>query len=322
MSRPAVLNAAFAAALFLGAGAPLQGQDPAPLAKEEPTGDFAFQRDRAARMTVPVSIDGRGPYQFVVDTGAERTVISQELARELNLAEGRTARLHSMSEVADVDTVVIPRLQVNSRTVTGINAPALARLNLGASGLLGVDSLALQKVLFDFEKQTMTVSPARRTPEPREEPGTIVVRARTMLGRLILADARADGQKIWVVIDTGSQVSIGNEALRRKLAGKKRLGPTFPIELISVTGGKLQGDYTLIKQLHIGGVRVNDMPIAFADAHPFKQLGLTHRPAMLLGMDALGLFDRVSVDFANRRVEFGLPDMSSRNSGVRMASRD
>jgi hypothetical protein len=123
------------------------------------------------------------------------------------------------------------------------------------------------------------------------------------------------------VIDTGSQISIGNEALRRQLARKKRLGPTVPIELISVTGGKLQGDYTVIKQLHIGGVGVNDMPIAFADAHPFKQLGLTDRPAMLLGMDALVLFDRVSVDFANRRVVFGLPDISSRRSEVRLAAR-
>jgi predicted aspartyl protease len=322
MSQRSFLKAAFAGSLILVAGTPLKGQDPAPPAPDEQSADYAFKRDRASRMTVPVRIDGRGPYQFVVDTGAQRTVISEELARELNLGEGKSARLHSMSEVADVGTVVIPTLQVNSRTVAGINAPALARFDLGASGLLGVDSLQSQKVLFDFEKQVMTVSPARRSPQPRDEPGTIVVRARTMLGRLILADARADGQKIWVVIDTGSQVSIGNDALRRRLAGKRRLGPTFPIQLISVTGGKLQGDYTLIKQLHIGGVRVNDMPIAFADAHPFKQLGLTHRPAMLLGMDALQLFDRVSVDFANRRVEFGLPDMSSRNTGARLAWSD
>ena len=31
---------------------------------------------------------------------------------------------------------------------------------------------------------------------------------------------------------------------------------------------------------------LTDMPIAFADVHPFKKLGLTDRPALLLGMDA------------------------------------
>ena len=320
MSRRPMLKAAFAGAMILAAATPLQGRDPAPASLEEQK-DYALKLDRAARMTVPVSIDGRGPFQFIVDTGAERTVISRELARELNLGQGKSARLHSMSEVASVATVVIPNLQVNSRIVSGINAPALARLDLGASGLLGVDSLATQRVLFDSENQRMTVSSARRASEPRHEPGTIVVRAKRMLGRLILTDARADGQKIWAVIDTGSQVSVGNTALRRQLERRKRLGPTVPIELISVTGGKLQADYTVIRQMQIGGITVNDMPIAFVDAHPFKQLGLTQRPAMLLGMDALVLFDRVTVDFANRRVAFGLPDISSRNTGVRVAAR-
>jgi predicted aspartyl protease len=203
----------------------------------------------------------------------------------------------------------------------GINAPALARDDLGALGLLGVDSLASQKVLFDFEKQTMKVTPSRKAQQRPVERGTVVVRARSRLGRLVFADAQADGQKIRVILDTGSQVTIGNEALRRKLTDKKRLGPVSPVDIVSVTGGKLEGDYSFIKHLRIGGVNVADMPIAFADAHPFRQLGLSDRPAMLLGMDALALFDRVSVDFANRRVEFGLPGISSRDTGVRLALR-
>ena len=34
--------------------------------------------DAAARMTVPVSIEGQGPFKFIVDTGSERTVIWPE----------------------------------------------------------------------------------------------------------------------------------------------------------------------------------------------------------------------------------------------------
>ena len=47
-------------------------------------------RDVDERMTVPVNISGRGPFPFIVDTGAERTVISSELARSLSLQPGRT----------------------------------------------------------------------------------------------------------------------------------------------------------------------------------------------------------------------------------------
>ena len=90
------------------------------------------------RMTVGVSISGRGPFPFIVDTGAERTVISSELARTLSLQPGRAATVHSMSEVSEIQTVVIPALRVGNRSIEQIDAPALSRANLGASGILGV----------------------------------------------------------------------------------------------------------------------------------------------------------------------------------------
>lgn len=320
MTRRLFRNLICASALGLTAGGPLSGQSVvAPPAVEAPAAaaqdvadNFAFEKEKNDRLTVPVSIDGKGPYRFLVDTGAERTVISEELARELSLGAGADARMHTMSGVGNVETVIIPKLRVSARTVKGINAPALSRYHLGAEGMLGVDSLQSQRVLFDFVKKNMTISPSRLE-EEHYDGDTIVVTARSKFGRLILADARADGQKVWVIIDTGSQVSVGNEALRRKLAKKKRLAPTTPIELVSVTGGIVPADYTKISGLVMGGVTLTDMPIAFADVHPFRKLGLTDKPAMLLGMDALGVFDRVSVDFANRRVRFSVPDAMSRD---------
>ena len=49
-----------------------------------------------------------------------------------------------------------------------------------------------------------------------------------------------------------------------------------------------------------------------------RRLRLLDRPAVLLGMDALRLFRRVSVDFANRRVRLLLPD-SSQNGTFQFA---
>ncbi|MBA2770996.1 MAG: aspartyl protease family protein [Sphingomonas sp.] len=89
MSRRLVPSLGLAVALALIIPAPLQGQSPGSDAPEADVSDnFAFEQDRTERMTVPVSIGGRGPYRFVVDTGAERTVISRELARELSLDAG------------------------------------------------------------------------------------------------------------------------------------------------------------------------------------------------------------------------------------------
>ncbi|TFI56848.1 hypothetical protein E2493_18050 [Sphingomonas parva] len=295
---------------------PLAGQAPAPVAApvagvDAPDTVIDFGADAFARMTVPVSIDGRGPYRFIVDTGAERTVIARELARQLDLGAGRTARVHSMSEVSEVGTVVIPALEVAGKMVRGIHAPALARRHLGAEGMLGVDSLKAQRVSFDFVRQKMTVTPSTRREEKWEDDG-IVVTGRSRFGQLILVDASVDGQKVWVIIDTGSQATIGNSALRRKLERKGRMGQTYKVQLTSVTGGTISADQATARRIRIGGVAMTEMPVAFADVHPFRKLDLMDRPALLLGMDALQMFDRVSVDFARRRVRMLTPGRSQR----------
>jgi predicted aspartyl protease len=275
--------------------------------------------DATSRMTVPVSIGGSGPYRFLVDTGSERTVISRELAVQLQLGAGTTAQVHSMTEVSDVRTAIIPSLDVGARRVSNIQAPMLERRHLGAEGMLGVDSLQQHRVLFDFGRRQMQISPSRSR-EERWPDDAIVITGRRVMGRLVLVDADVEGTPIRAIVDTGAEVSIGNDALRRRLERRGRLGSTVPILLTSVTGGQMIAQATTVSRMRIGGIIINDMPIAFSEVHPFRKLGLTDRPALLLGMDALMLFDRVSIDFANHRVRV-LP-LSQRAQEVRLARRD
>lgn len=265
------------------------------------------RRDLSQRLTVPVTIGGGGPYHFVVDTGAERTVISRELADRLTLAPSRPVTVVSIAGEDQVDTAVVPglRLAASRGRMGEFDAPVLSGAHLGAEGMLGLDSLRSKRVILDFKLMRLSISDAGEA--PRAETDEIVVVAKRRLGQLVLVDAEADGQKINVVIDTGSAVTIGNDALRAKLAGKGRLGLVVPINITSVTGEQTPADYTSIRKIRIGGVNLDNMPIAFADAGIFHHLGLDRRPALLLGMDALKLFDRVSIDFVNRNVRFLMP---------------
>jgi predicted aspartyl protease len=277
-------------------------------------------RDLNDRMTIGVDIGGRGPFPFIVDTGAERTVISSELAHSLALQPGRTATVHSMSEVSQIATVVIPGLRVGNRTTEQIHAPALSRENLGAAGILGVDTLQRQRVTFDFRRRQMTMTPSRGPEEHWPDADTVVVTGRSLYGRLVLVDAAVDGQRVWVIIDTGSEVSVGNLALRTALARRNRLREIAPIRMISITGGMIAAEYGFARRIRVGGLDINNLPIAFADVHPFRQLGLMNRPALLLGMDALQLFSRVSVDFPNRRVRVLIDDGAMLEIPARIAA--
>jgi len=282
------------------------------------TDEVAIGRDVGDRMTVDVSVGGRGPYRFLVDTGAERTIISRELAHRLRLEDGKNAILHSVIGVNDVNTVFIPHLQVSNNVISVVDAPALLASNIGADGMLGIDSLRSQRVLFDFKANTMSITPAARRAE-KLDGQTIVVRARARQGRLIFTQAQIDGQRVTVIVDTGSQVTIGNIALQRALTKRRLLTVPNQVTIESVTGEKLSAGVAEIKRLELGEVRIEDLAVAFADAHIFKQLDLKNEPALLLGMNAMRAFDRISIDFASKKVRFVLPGTSMRQS-VRLAA--
>ena len=289
---------------------------PAPIDKTTQTEDIKFQNERYDRMTVPVLLSGTGPYRFLVDTGADRTAISRDIATRLRLEIGEKAALHSVAGVSKVTTATIPSLQLTRDPVRIVDAPLLEAANMGADGIIGVDSLRSQRVMFDFKAQTMSIVPSA-TPDFHDEAGTIVVRAMRRSGRLVVTEARANRRQLTVVLDTGAQISIGNEALRRELAGSNAIDAEQKVELDSVTGEKLLGDIVMLRELEIGGITMTNLAIVFAPAHTFKQLKLENRPAMLLGMNAIRAFKKVSIDFANRKLRVVLPEHSE--ADVRMA---
>jgi hypothetical protein len=110
-----------------------------------------------------------------------------------------------------------------------------------------------------------------------------------------------------VVLDTGSMVSMGNDALRKLVGSRLHQQDMQQIQLTSVTGDKLRADYTQVPRIKIGDVEFSSLPVAFAEVAPFKRFGLTQRPALLLGMDALRSFRKVDIDFPNRQVRFLMP---------------
>jgi predicted aspartyl protease len=300
------LKALFVAALIVAAPGAAQTvvMTPAGTITNDPS-VVATGNDQSQRMTVPVMVNGQGPFQFVIDTGADRTVISTELSDRLNLPAAGTARLHSMGGQSQVNIVSIDRVGYSNRIARDVKAAALPMRNLGADGLLGVDSLKGQRVVMDFVAQTMSIESSSEAEAPIPADGAIiVVTARTRLGQLVMVDADANGQKIWVVVDTGAQNSVGNSRLKQLLVKRNPETPIKPMEMVDVIGRRTPAEYTIVSKVRVGGMTMQNAAIAFADAHPFKLFGLSKKPSMLLGMEGLRSFRRVSVDFASRKVKF------------------
>lgn len=263
--------------------------------------------ETGSRLTVPVAVARSGPYNFIIDTGAERTVVSRELAATLGLAAGGTVRVTSMTGRSVVETVIVPDLTIESITKAHrIFAPAFEARNIGAAGLLGIDTLRDHQVTIDFDTGTMAVRPSvKRKRNERHDPDEIIVSAKDQFGQLIVTDAYYANTRVQVVLDTGSQVTMGNEALRKKVG--RNIGLLQTIQLTSVDGTQTEAQYGAVPAMRVSNVAFDTLPVAFAEVEPFKRFGLTRRPAIMLGMDAMRSFRRVEIDFPNRQVRFFLP---------------
>jgi len=283
------------------------------------TQDVAFKIDRHDRMTVQVHLGGRGPYRFLVDTGADRTAVSTAIAAHLGLIEGPMATLHSITGTSSVRTANVPQLELSHNRVRSVDAPLLEAANMGADGILGVDSLRSQRVMFDFKARVISIVPSAHR-VPRDEEGTIVITGKLRRGHLIVTSATANGVPLTVVLDTGSEMTMGNAALRAKLEARRKLGQGERIEMMSVTGQKIVGDAFHLKRVEIGDVILEDLVVLFADASIFRSLDLEKKPTVLLGMNAMRAFDKVSIDFARKQLRMVVPEESSVKGAV-MASR-
>jgi hypothetical protein len=208
-----------------------------------------------------------------------------------------------MTETTRVERVLVDSLHVGSAAFRDLELPRLEERHIGAAGMLGLDALVDQRMMLDFERRRITIGDASR-PAPRLD-GEIVVTARLQRGQLILTQVKAAGRSLDAVVDTGSEITIGNMALRDQIVRRGR-GNLQTLEMFGVTGKPVMIEVATIERLQVGSITFSRVPIAFADLPPFTAFGLKDRPALLLGTDLMENFRKVSLDFKSRRVRFQL----------------
>lgn len=280
---------------------------PLPPADFDPTlaigGDDVKARKVETRLSVDVLVNGRGPYKFIVDSGADTSAVGLNIARDLELPLGTPAILNGMTARNLVDRVKVDTLTMGPSVIRDLQLPALREVDMGGDGMIGIDALVQQRLMMDFDKHLIKVEDARI--QTRLEPGEIVITAKRRKGQLILAEVRAAHVGLDAIIDTGTEITVGNIALRDKLLRKNR-ALVRTLDMIGVTGEVIKVQLAIIDELQLGPILMRDVPMAFADLPPFKLFGLANEPALLLGTDILENFRRVSLDFRARKVRFQL----------------
>lgn len=295
------------ASLTAKAQAPLPA-GPKELLPETPNSILTTASDTTHRLTVNAYIDGLGPYRFLVDTGADRSVVAAEVAAAIGLPFDATVTLRGVVRAIATQSVLIRDLSFGSVSYRNLLAPTLPAALLGADGYLGLDALDGHRVTFDFKRHTIQVTaPRSRLAAVWAGPSEVRIHAAGKLGHLRAVNCSVDGIAATAFIDTGAEVSAGNTALLNALKNRDpRRESLGPVSLTDVTGSAISGIGTMIRTIQLNEVTFTNCSLVVADFEVFEAWGLSDRPALLIGVNYLQQFARVSIDYGLKEIRFDL----------------
>jgi hypothetical protein len=270
--------------------------------------------DATQRMTLDVMIGGRGPFRFMIDTGADQSVVSAEVVQQLGLTVGDTVVVQGISRAVPAPTVRLQDVRFGYVAIESLSAPVLPRAWLGADGYLGLDVLDGRKVTFDFQHVQIKVDQSDHRADWVNS-SDIIVRTNGSNGRLKAVNSSVDGVRAYAFVDSGAEMSIGNTRL---FAALQERGGTYlsdvVVPIFGVTGGMSPGRITYVKDIKMDTLHFLRSNLVISDLQVFDVWGLNDRPALFIGMNFLRQTAALTIDY-------GLKELRFRTASVRVASR-
>ena len=266
--------------------------DPDGQAEEEVRYAAPTTADRIGRIMAPVFLNNRGPFLFVVDSGASRSVITPRVLAQLGLSPDpeNALMLRGVTGTAEVPSVLITSLTAGDIVLADQRLPVVAtEVFANADGILGVDGFGGMCLQADFANNRIAITGKEC---PRAGIGWVRIPASLRFGQLLRVGAVIRGRTVHAIIDTGAARSLGNHALLRALSLEDRLGdPGSNRNVIGATAHEVQGDLLVVPRLSLGKIGIRNMRITFGDFSVFQLWDLVEEPAMVVGMDILGTVD-------------------------------
>jgi hypothetical protein len=284
------------------------------LADPEPLFAAPTRLDRIGRVMTHVMVNGKGPFRFVIDTGASRSTLAPHLAKALDLkpSVGRNVMLNGVTGAAEVTTVAVDSLEIGALRFVKQDLPVIFTSIMGnADGILGVAGFQDQRIDVDFKRDRVSVMESNGR---RPHYSMVTARATRNTNGLMIVDVRVGRHiRAKAVIDTGAERTLGNLALQSAMNKHRRKKREVVQAMVhGATPDITDGDVQEVKEATIGDMTLSNLEVIFADFHVFKLWGLDQEPAMLIGMDMLGVLERLVIDYRRNEVSMYGERASSR----------
>ncbi|MEJ1961611.1 MAG: retropepsin-like aspartic protease [Gammaproteobacteria bacterium] len=268
---------------------------------DEPRYVAPTRRDRIGRIWAPVYINEKGPFRLVLDTGSSHAAVNSGVAAALGIAltDKNMVMLRGVTGSRRVPTITVDSLIVGDMQLRPARLPIVVDALGGADGVLGTDGLQDKRIFIDFLHDRITIFRSRGERAPA---GFITIPVKIVQG-LLVANVRVGAMRATAIIDTGGQGSLANEAFRVALLRRVPAKDVLADEITGATLDVQRGDRVITPRVMLGDVLIESMRITTGDLDIFQHWQMVKNPVLLIGMDVLGQFDTLIIDYKRRELQ-------------------
>jgi predicted aspartyl protease len=215
-------------------------------------------------MVVSVSVNDRGPFDFLVDTGTNTTLIDPELAKDLDLKPAGQMSLTSLAQSVSVARYFLQTFRVGPASVSNLEAlavplPQLHALGGKIRGILGMNFLLEFSFLLDYEQQRLELFPF---PELARAPEGLRVRAEINDWRILIPVASpASPRGSWkLALDSGiSQLLVFEDRMGTSGKGIDRCSQANCLMQVATNLSRQNASIVRLHDLRIGDTHLRDV---------------------------------------------------------------
>lgn len=259
---------------------------------------------------LPVEINGEGPFDFILDTGAGTSLLSSELGQKLGIKiigskEGQSAGGAVSVSLAKVDSLAVGSARLEDVDVGLVDLSHIGK-TVGAQidGDLGYNFLKHFRITLDYRANEIRFDdPKRFEPAGRSAAVTeIAMRLASPAKPLLLVDVYANGRgPFQFAIDTGTSTT----AITPELA--KELGvSSSPIGAATTGGAQVNVTAGVLKSFQVGGARIDDSTVVVADFFAMLSSALGAKLDGIVGYNFLRNY-KVALDYPNETLSLFAP---------------
>jgi predicted aspartyl protease len=268
-----------------------------------------FRRVGAAQplIVLPVSVNGKGPFSFVLDTGAGISLVTPSVADEAGIVrtsskEGRGAGGVVRLELGTADAFAVGPAGVTHLTV-GVT-PELERIAAAVGeridGALGYDFLRHFELVVDYRCDSLLLASGTETTSERSESPTKFELASANKPLVLVNVFVNECGPFQFAVDTGASTTVLSAELASRLG---IAGETLPD--VTGGGGRISATAGRVESLRFANKTVVGIDVVVTGV--LKSLGdaIGKRLDGIIGYNALTAF-RVSIDYRSETLTLEL----------------